>query len=132
MIQLKHKNHYRFIIAGIVNNIIGYFIGIILYKFLNKYINSLFIAQINGIISLFITYYVHNKIAYTETIFSLKIFLKSMILYVIIIIYSSYLFSILIDSYNLNIFIVQFVVLLTSSCFTYYFLNRFIYGKKND
>ena len=122
------KKKKRYLIIGFINNIFGYFIGILNYILFYKIIGIFFLSLLNNIVSITFSFLTYKYFVFkTNNNYILKEYFKSYIVYGI-----SFLFSTLILWYSLeiiflNIYIAQFLAIIATIVFSYIGHNYFTF-----
>ena len=120
----------RYSIAGIINTIFGYFLGVILYLILVDFIDAYIISVVAGFLSIGFSIFIHRKFVFTSQNTYLTDLYSGGLVYGFVIVYSGLIFKIAIDFFGFSIFLVQAFVLVQGWGVSYILLNKVTFGNK--
>ena len=117
-----------YIIVGILNTIIGYLIGVIMFYILKDDFNNLQIAILINFITIFIAYFNYRFFHFKSKKSIPRELFKFYFTYLIAASINVALFSVFLDN-GFNIWVTQIFLILTSFCLTFLLNNFFVFRK---
>ena len=129
--KLNNKFISKFLLAGIINSIAGYSIGILSFELFYNLYGIIFVGFVSNISSILFSF-LNYKFFIFKTPFNqfIKEMSKSFLLYGIIFVINIFFLYICIEIFKLNIYISQFIVI--SSSILLSILGQFLFVFKKN
>lgn len=124
------QRHYRYLYVGIWNTIFGYAIGIVVYKAIIQVSNIVFVGILSNIISISMSFLAYKIIVFRTPGNWLREYMKCYVVYGIMAIFSIFLLWILVDNFQLNIWMAQGLVILATIVISYIGHKKFTFNSK--
>lgn len=132
MREFLDKEGAKYLIVGGLNTIFGYFVGVFLYYFLIKYIETFFILIITNIISITFSFLTYKIFVFKTSGYWLKEYAKSYIVYSGSSLIGIVLTWVFLEIFFINIWISQSLSISMTVFFSYYGHKKFTFKKKNE
>jgi len=120
----------RYVIAGVINTVIGYFLGVVLYIYSAEVVDAYIISIVAGFLSIGFSIFVHRSFVFNSNNSFFKDLYSGAMVYGFVILYSGFIFKIAIDVLDWSVFLVQAVVLSQGWVVSYILLNKITFGNK--
>jgi putative flippase GtrA len=118
---------YRYLIAGFINTIIGYSLGIVLYYALIPYINLIFIMCLVNIISILVSFLNYKLFVFKSKGYWKTELLKCYIVYGFGSVVSIIIIKILVDFYNVKFWIAQAIAIVLVIIISFFMHKKFTF-----
>lgn len=121
--KLLKNEKIRYLLAGAFNTVIGYFLGVGAYLWLEKWMHIIYISMLANILAITISFLTYKIFVFCTPGNWVKEYLKMYLVYGFTAIIGTLLLWLFVDSCGLNIWLSQGLVLLSVFTFSF-FLNR--------
>lgn len=120
----------RFILAGGINTIFGYIVGVSFYLLMHKYLGIILISVLANIPSISFSFCMHKYFVFRTRGGFWKEYFKSYLVYGYVVAVGIFVLKILVDYLDWSIYPAQVVAILASIFFSYIGHARFTFVKK--
>ena len=129
--KIKKDKLFKFFLAGFINTVFGYFIGIITYKILYEILGIIWVGIISNVFAIFFSFLNYKFFVFkTKMDYFLSEATKSFAVYALIFIISIILLYIFIELLGMNIYIAQAFVVLSSVVISIFSQFLIVFNKK--
>jgi len=120
----------RFAIIGVVNTLVGYFLGVIFYFWLFDQLDSYFISVLSGFTSIAFSLMLQRKFVFSSQGSLRGDLIRGGLVYGVLVLVAALTFKLLIDTKGLDIYIAQAIILGQSWVFSYFLLKKFAFPNR--
>lgn len=117
----------RYLFVGGINTTFGYIAGVLIFNILEQHLHLIFIGIISNVISITFSYSTYKLFVFKTKGNALAEYFKSYVVYGITFLISISLLWILIEGYELNIWVVQAVIIAITVVVSYSLHDRFTF-----
>jgi len=117
----------KYLFAGFVNTLFGYFLGVFLYIHMVNYVNIIFISALSNIIAITFSFFVYKSYVFRTQGNWLKEYLKCFIVYGGSALFGIFMIWVLVDRLSINIWVAQFLTIAITVAGSYFGHRRFTF-----
>ena len=130
MLEIKSnkKFYIKYLIAGLINTLFGYFIGLLNFFIFYEKVGIIFVSIFNNILAITFSFLNYKFFVFqTSKSLWLKEYLKIYVVYAIAFLISTFVLWLCIEILSLNIYYSQALSILITVLFSYFFNKSFTF-----
>ena len=128
-IDVRHLEKIRYLLAGGVNTVFGYGVGVGLYLHFSPRLNAVQIAVIANILSITVSFLTYKLFVFRTQGNWIKEYLRSYVAYGSMALLGIFMFWAFIDIFHLNIWLVQALTVVLTATVSFFAHKHFTFKK---
>lgn len=129
---LKREKLFRYLIAGFVNTVFGYLLGLLIYHLFYKNLGFFFYSFLTSILSVTFNFINYKFFAFKNKNNLFKEYFKYCLSNITLIIISMICTFLLLEVIKINIYLTQFILMFFCIILGYFFNKNFVFKINHD